>query len=300
MTERYRIAFNRMALREKLPKGDRRWREFNEGFDNLSLDATEIADQIWKGYAFTAWFDGNRSTENFILAQHIAVDMDTQDERSTIDTLLAHPFVRMYGGLLYTTPSHTEQAPRARVLFFLDAPIQDADGYKEAIRFVTSQFDGPDASCVDSARFLYGSYGCDLRIPANVLPVGVLRRYYRRWLAKQPKVRTIVPPAPADVIRLDDVRQRKQADSLASTTPDEFTRAVDALMRIDPWSIDYNRWIGCIAAMRDTFGDAALPVVERWAKGQPGEVAREWARIKADKSRAMGVGSIFYLAAGRR
>ena len=299
MTTRYRIAFNRMALRTKLPQGDRRWAEFNDGFDNLTLSPVEMADQIYKGYAFTAWFDGRRATDHFILAQHIAVDMDTKDERSSFDALTEHPFVRMYGGLLYTTPSHTEQEPRARVLFFLDAPIEDADGYKEAIRFVTAQFDGADLACVDSARFLYGSYGCDLRLPDNVLPLGVLRRYYRRWASKQPAQRVTTVTTP-DVISLDAERQRRRAAALPDNTPDELTRAIDALMKVDPYSVDYNRWIGTILSMRDTFGDAALPAVVQWAKGKPGEVEREWARVKAGHGKRMNVGTIHYLAAGRR
>lgn len=299
MTTRYRIAFNRMALREKLPQGDRRWAEFNDGFDNLTLEPFEVADQIYKGYAFTAWFDGRRATDNFILAQHIAVDMDTKDGRSTFDVLTEHPFVRMYGGLLYTTPSHTPEAPKARVLFFLDAPIEDAEGYKEAIRFVTAQFDGADPACVDSARFLYGSYACDLRLPGNVLPVGTLRRYYRRWAAKHQKqaVTSVTTP---DVISLDAERQRRRAAALAENMPDELGKLRDALAKIDPYSVDYNRWIGIIAAIKREFGEAGLPVASTWAKGKPGEVEREWARVKSGRGKQMHVNTIYYLAAGGR
>jgi hypothetical protein len=58
MTPRYRIAFNRMALTGKLPQGDRRWADFNDGFDNLTLTPTQIADHIYRGYSFTTWHDG--------------------------------------------------------------------------------------------------------------------------------------------------------------------------------------------------------------------------------------------------
>jgi hypothetical protein len=183
---KHRIAFNRMALSAKLPQGDHRWGEFNDSFDNLTLDATAIADYIYRGYAFTTWMSGRRSIENFICGQHIAIDMDTGDERSTIDALSAHLLVRMYGGVIYTTPSHTPETPRARVLFLLDQTITDAEGYKEAMKFIIAQFDGADVACKDASRFFYGSLGCDLRLPDNVLPVAELRSLYRKWQKTQP------------------------------------------------------------------------------------------------------------------
>jgi hypothetical protein len=184
---KYRIAFNRMALRAKLSQGDARWGEFNDSFDNLTFDTTIIADHIYRGYAFTTWMGGRRSIENFICGQHIAVDLDTGDERSTLAALSAHLFVRMYGGILYTTPSHTLEAPRARVLFFLDQTITDPHGYQEAAKFVIAQFDGADVACSDASRFFYGSYGCELAIPDNVLPLLELRHLFVKWKQAQPR-----------------------------------------------------------------------------------------------------------------
>jgi len=57
-----------------------------------------------------------------------------------------------------------------------------------------------------------------------------------------------------------------------------------------------NRWIGIIAAMKREFGDAALPVVERWAQGRHGEVALEWKRLRINHRKAMRLGTIFHLA----
>lgn len=187
MESRYRIAFNAMALSGKLPMGDPRWAEFNDSFDNLTFTLSQIADHIYRGYAFTTWHEGRRSIEHFICGQHIAVDMDTGDERSTLAALEAHPFARMYASLIYTTPSHTDTAPRARALFLLDAPISSADGYSSAARFIISQFDGADLACNDASRFFYGSLNCDLVIPGHYLPLSHLRHYYANWKRMQPK-----------------------------------------------------------------------------------------------------------------
>ncbi len=194
MTARYRISFNTMALSGKLPQGDPRWAKFNDSFENLTLAPTEIANLIYKGYAFTTWHDGRRSLENFICAQHIGVDMDTGDERSTFDALMSYAWVRMYASVIYTTPSHTPEQPRARVLFLLDKPIESATGYSEAAKFIISQFDGADVACSDASRFFYGSVNCDLMIPANYFPIAHLRHYYATWKLTQPRQ---AQPAPA-------------------------------------------------------------------------------------------------------
>lgn len=301
MTERYRISFSTMALPGKLPQGDKRWGEFNDSFENLTLAPLEIADQIYKGYAFTTWHNGRRSLANFMCGQHVAIDMDTNDERSTLDTLAAHPWVRMYGNLIYTTPSHTEDAPRARVLFLLDTPVTSAAAYGEIVAFVMSQFDEPDTACSDASRFFYGSLHCDLLVPGNVLPLAHLRRLYavdkRKNRGRHQRTGgTTVVRDNTNVINLDAERTRRRA--AAQTEVDELARLHEALRKFGPYDVDYNRWIGIIAAVKREYGEPAFPILEQWAQGKEGEVRREWDRVKDDSRKAMHANTIFYLAAG--
>lgn len=297
MTARYRISFSTMALSGKLPQGDQRWAEFNDSFENLTLAPLEIANLIYKGYSFTTWHDGRRKLEHFICGQHVAIDMDTGDERSAIDTLAAHPWVRMYASLVYTTPSHKPEAPRARVLFLLDTPIESAAAYGEIVQFLMAQFDDPDTGCKDASRFFYGSLNCALVTLDNVLPLAQLRRLYAVD-ARKNKRRPVKAAPDLPVINLEAERTKRRAAALAQNAPDELEKAAEALRKIGPYDVDYNRWIGIIAAMRDEFGEAAFSVVERWAQGKPGEVRREWDRIKTSAGKSMHVGTIYYLAAG--
>src|SRR5690606_520539 len=145
------------------PQGDPRWDAFNNGFVNQELEPVDIANQIYTGHAYTTWMNGKRKLENFLCAQHIAVDMDTGDERSSFDYLLHHDLVRMYASLMHTTPSQTTDAPRARVIFLLDTPITDAQGYQRAAKFLIAQF-GADPACSDASRFFYGCKDCDLHL----------------------------------------------------------------------------------------------------------------------------------------
>lgn len=292
---RFRIAVHRWQLSGKIPPGDPRWGDFNDLFDNLTLSIDDIAQHIGQGYAYAGWHSGRRCLDNFICSQHIAVDMDTEDERSSFSALMRHDWVRMFGGILHTSPSHTEAKPRARVIFFLDQIIENATAYQSAAKFLISQFDGADAAVSDASRFFYGCQGGQVEVLGSILPVGVLRRYYRLWQKKAPAQRTTAQPEnAAPVIKMAD-RQRSDAP-----ITDEIQKLTDALAKVDPWSIDYNKWIGIIAACKRELGEAAFPIVERWAQGKPGEVRREWDRLKDGRQNAAHLGTVYYLAAGNR
>jgi len=288
----YRIAINRMVT-GKLPQGDARWAQFNDSFVNRELSTVDIIGEIYSGHAYAAWCNGRRNKENFVLGQHIAVDMDTGDERSSITTLVQHPLVRLYGGIIHTTPSHTDQSPRARIIFLLDKPIDNAAGYEAATSFVMAQFSGHDQSCKDASRFFYGAAKCEVWFDEKEFPVSHLRHYFQQWRRHQPKT-------PMHDGRIINMQERRDAKRTAQEAQDELERVTDALRKIDPWSVDYNRWIGILAALKREFGDRALTVAEQWAQGRDGEVRREWERhLKTNRAgQQTSLGTIYHLASG--
>jgi hypothetical protein len=192
---KHAIAVNRMAT-GKLPQGDPRFALFNDSFENKELEPIDLANEIYTGHAYTSWHSGRRKVDNFILAQHIAVDMDTQDERSSFDALMSHDLVRSYASLLHTTPSHKADAPRARVIFLLDEPITEAKSYQAASKFLISQFEGADSACSDASRFFYGSLNCEIRLLEGVLPVEHLRSLYRHAAPPTPPISSPEPRQP--------------------------------------------------------------------------------------------------------
>jgi hypothetical protein len=197
----FRVAINTMALTGKLPAGDSRWAAFNDSFRNRTLSRIDLLDAIVTGHAYTTWHNGRRKLENFELAQHIAVDFDTGDERSAIDKLIQHDMVRLFAGMIHTTPSHTKARPRCRVIFILDNCITDADAYAEAATFLIHQFDGADDACKDASRFFYGMGATgDTWMTDNVLPLRMLRRMYRAWAVRNPQRAVVTPVAQAERI----------------------------------------------------------------------------------------------------
>jgi hypothetical protein len=215
----YCIAINDMALDDKLPPGDSRWARLNDSFINQEIEPFDFANAIYMGRAYSAWHSGRRKDDNFLRAQFIAVDCDTEDERSSIPYLLGLEFVNVYAALIHSTPSHTAAAPRSRVVFLLDEPIADSAAYEVAIGFVYSLFPGSDTSCIDSSRFFYGSKNCEIELLVNnVLPVTHLRSYYNRWR----RVTTPTQQARRQQQQPYTVQHRQPATEKGTLTPDAF------------------------------------------------------------------------------
>lgn len=265
-----KIAFNRMRFIHK-PGKDLNWEQFNQNFKNVELDVMEICNAIYRGHAYTAWMNGKRNKENFICAQHVAVDMDTQNYLSSLDALSEHPLVREYGAILHTTPTHSAQAPKARCIFLLDEPIDTLAGYELAQETIYSLFDGADTACVDGARFFFGNG----KLRENHTPEGIwfsekicfplkdLRLFaqqYRQNARHDETEKRQAPPRPAtgEQMSLDDIEQK--------------------LLGIDAYTLSYDWWIKTVAGLKHEFGDAAFWVAKRWSD-RPGKeelTERKW------------------------
>lgn len=180
----YRIAVSSQALDHKIPPGSPDWSTFNASFHNRELTPFDFAHAIWDGHPFTTWHSGGwRTTANYLCGQHIGLDFDNGDATSTLPALMANPFIHRHAAILYTTPSHTPEAPRARVVFLLDTPIQQATNYALAAQALLWLFGTADRQCKDAARFFYGSLRCEIEMFANVLPLATVKHVIQQYQA---------------------------------------------------------------------------------------------------------------------
>lgn len=297
-TDTFKIAINRLKFIVKPTQGMIDWDKFNDGFRNMELDILRFCNAIYMGFPYCPWMEGRRKVENFQLAQHIAIDMDCADGRADMETLQRHPLVQTYGAIIHETPSHRPEAPRSRVIFILDEPIQDANGYKVAIQTVTDLFDGSDPACVDSARFFYGNGGLHMTgrtegiwfNPEACLPLAELRRFARIRMAKQreleqqnrtqwvqkatPSGNSREPPGRGDQMTLNELRER--------------------LGHVNPYAMGYETWLKLIAAIRHCYGDAAFGVVKAWSDIPKEEPLTEskWNSLKDSHPNPAGYGTI--------
>jgi len=275
-----KIAFSHMALVEKIPPGDPVWSAFNGSFSNMDLETIEIVNLIYQGHPFTTWHKNSwRHSKNYELGQHIGIDFDTEDEHSTLRHLAADKFVQRYGSVVYTTPSHTPAAPRARILFLLDAPIHQPQNYTLAVSTLLWLFGSADRQCKDPVRFFYGSMACDVEYIEQVLPLTVLKGMIKQYQATGSTIK------------------RRQERSIYHAPADQ-EKVEAALKHIPALGIDYDEWVRVLMGIHAEFGDGGLPLAESWGKGQGDEIARKFRSFASggNVSGAVSIASVFKLA----
>lgn len=171
-----KIAISNNSVEGKIGKYEvDKWRVFNGSFENADIMPTEFMRKVVEGYAFTAQHTRYRDSANFICGQHLALDFDSGDFKSSFPFIIDEPFIKNNASFLYSTPSHTDKEPKSRAVFILDKEITDKDLYGEASAALVHKFTGiTDKVCKDPARFFYGSKNGKTRWLGNVLTEDVL------------------------------------------------------------------------------------------------------------------------------
>lgn len=297
----YAIATNGMQLEGKLPEGDGRWAKFNASFRNRWLEPGEFATAVKCGMAYTSWHDPMyRHSDNWQLSQFLAVDLDTGDEKSSIPYLLDQDFVVGFGTLIHTTPSHTPEKPRARVVFFLDRPIVRPEAYSNAAKFL-SKILGGDKVATDPSRFYYGNVNAQLELLRGQLPVDYLYTLYQKDKALQERLEKLEAHqdrkngnAPKASHNKDYNAQRGGSQGVSHGRRDEVEKL---LAMIDPMGIEYMDWVAAIGAIKHELGDDGLRIAEQWAMGKKGEVEKMWRSMRrGDGGNVSTFGTLCHLA----
>lgn len=279
----YKIAFSKFAPEQKIPHGDDFWGTFNGSFNNLELEPVDILNQIYTGHPFTTWHSNHwRHSKNYMMGQHIALDFDTEDERSTIPCLMKDRFIQKHAFAIYTTPSHTPATPRARVLFLLDQPIQQAKNYVAAASSFVWLFGGSDRQCKDACRFFYGSHNCEIEWIGEELPLD--------------KVKEII----GQYQKTGELAKRQQDRIIKASSADQ-QEVAEALKKIPAWGIEYDEWLKVLMAIHYAFGDSGLGMAESWADGKDNEVVRKWKSFsnQGNVSGAVTLNTVFKMARER-
>ena len=258
------------------------WGRVNDRFVNQVLSLAEIADHLASGSSLSGVHDGRRKRENWKLIQHIAVDLDTEDERSSVLTLRQHPIVLAYGFMVYPTLNSRPDKPRSRVLFALEEPIRDFEGAKLAIAAITDFFSGADRACVDPCRQVFGNGKIarddlwdDVWYEEKLLPLADLRSFARRLLERErAQERAVEQHKPDDVLALREL--------------------FDRLESIPPWPHSYDERLKLAAAVAHVYGDAAFMPLKKWwdARGESRMTWQKWQGLRGTHPNPAGYGTI--------
>lgn len=156
----------KVSINEKIINKNENKANQSRGFKSHDLTPQQLAEHISQGFAFSYQFEkGHRKADNFICSDIIAADFD---EGMTLDEAISEDFFINNASILYTTPSHTPEANRFRIIFELPRTITDKDELRAAQQGLTRKFPA-DRAAVDSARQFYGSRACEPHLFNKVL-----------------------------------------------------------------------------------------------------------------------------------
>jgi hypothetical protein len=121
---------------------------YNGVFELITVDGFATSSEL---------SDSHRCEENFFSRELLMIDIDGG---MTLEELFIHPFYKKFGAGYYTTPSHTDQEPRFRILFRAEEPITDSENYKWMMSGLMSIFKCADTICGDPTRVYFGTVNC--------------------------------------------------------------------------------------------------------------------------------------------
>ena len=94
-TTTYKVAIGPVTHAKIKPGDLPAWRAFNSAFANEELPQLGICDALYTGHPITTWHkDHWRASRNYLLGQHIGIDFDTGDQRSSLPHLLKDHFIK--------------------------------------------------------------------------------------------------------------------------------------------------------------------------------------------------------------
>lgn len=277
----YRIAISDFPLDgKKLLPGDPRWKAFNASFENREVGLNDLMDIIYDGHPITTHHkDHWRTSQNYICGQHIGLDFDTEDERSTLARLAGDKFIQRYCAFIHTTISHTPDRPRARAIFLVDTPICQAKNYSLAAASLTWMFGEADRQCKDAVRFFYGSPGCMFEYVGEILPLEMVKKLIGQY-------------------QETGMQEKHKATRTGYLPPASQKDVAGALSKIPAWGIEYDEWLSILMALHSEFGEDGYLLAESWGDGKPGEVERKWRGFHQDGNTAgaVSIGTLFAIA----
>ena len=140
-------------------------------WQNLYLTRDEFLKHIKNGHAFSAHFNENyRKTHNFICSDFIAADIDGN---FTIQEAMEFRFIKDYASFLYTTPSHSNERHRFRVVFLLEDTIIKSESWSNCLLGLAIKL-GSDQSIKDAGRMFYGNSKAKIQKFGNILAKSIV------------------------------------------------------------------------------------------------------------------------------
>ena len=185
-----RLDFTDKATKEDLGKSGRGWTV-------SELDLEQFIDHIKNGYPFTHQFFGGRKTkEQFKQTNVLVADIN---DNMTVEQALDDEFIKANGTLIYTTPRHTQEQHRFRVVFALDRLIFDPNVYESLYGGLMKKIPFADPNVRSSAQFFQGSSTTQVWILDRSIPDALINKLINAGVESEiekhisPRIKELTP-----------------------------------------------------------------------------------------------------------
>lgn len=209
-----------------------------------------------------------RALASFISAQIFGVDVD--HGQRPFESLRDDPYLQKNALFAYTTPSHTEEHPRFRIIFITPHPVRSTEHYKKLVIEISDRYQG-DKNARDAVRLWFGNPD------AQVI-----------WWGKT------MDAAEVEATLLDDTEAKAaeiqhKAQATRSFTMDELAH----LLKYLPTSMDHIDWKRAIGGIFNEFGvnHEVFAMLEAWAPAE-----RTYAKEYDYRLKRVGIGTTIWLA----
>lgn len=249
----------------------------------------DIRDEIKSGFAICGAQLGNRTRRkaNVIGSHWVLIDIDGDWD---IPSALDIPFVQDHCALIYTTPSHTPENNRFRLIFVLPEFVEDRKAVEAVIRSVMSVIPQADAACKDACRIFFGNTGATFPL------------YNPEATLSEAFVADAIANAKAEEKTKAEAKAKKHIRCRRYSSTDgveaQLAEILDALSFIPPrrpGSGTYEESLTVLMALANELGESeAIRIAEQWSSTEGDwDVAR---KIRSFDRDGVSIGSLFYIA----
>lgn len=300
--------FNCSINQNIIDKGDPR----SAGWGSYGVSTEDLTGAVKMGYAFSPGVinpeffanpmtaDGKLRTKpketDVLNAQIFGIDIDndkkvhnpetkkydktrlTEEEGyTTYKEVSENEWIKKYALFIYTTPSHTPEWNKFRIVFLLPNVINDIPSYKNAVEIFIKKFNS-DTACKNIDRMFFGSQNCEMVI-------------YDQQITEEELERIMMRDAEEDEgIKVDDKEyQNYHQNNLFEVTPEQAEKMLECI----PREMDYNSWGKVVSAIGNTFDEGtAVRLIESWSPDKTYGTAYK-IQHRSDKPQ---IGSVIWLA----
>jgi Primase C terminal 2 (PriCT-2) len=277
----------------------------------------DVQQHIKAGHAICAGLLGGkwRSKANVIGSHWLLLDIDNSDvardpdgkpildengnsikvydRQLTIESALAHPFIKKHCALIYTTASHKPEWHKFRLVFLLPEYVQGADTVEACTRFLMKQLPH-DPACKDASRVFYGNTEAEFPLvnPEATLPA--------EWISEAIAIAQI--EREEYQLRIQEIESRRKEWREISLTEgwniDQLIQnALSFIPPRTPGSGNYDECRQVLMALVNHYGASEAEIIaEQWSPSIKGDTWNIHAKIRSFRRSGITIGTLFHIA----